>query len=535
MTFHPLARRKTTPAVIAALVAVVWMGGCSSERFQLANREDTRYEKQIAMNDVRVPVNPATVSTPAIVGAPTPVPGGVPVAPGAVPPQIASAVPIQGGIPAATGQAYLGAVAATGGELSGRIVNQYGQPAARATIQVNDARQGQVVAEVVADDAGIFQVRNLTPGIPYRVAGTWSSLGIQLAGSVVATAPDNALILQLQPENIIANNGRSPLGNRLSSQAPISLPSSAQPGEVGVAATTPPLGNVTVTGVQTSTAAVAVPAATAIASTAAAAAQPASRVLPPSAAKSTADASLPGGATQNIPWDLPASSATKAASASVAETASAKEADLSLPGNSELKLPSSKDLDLEDFSSAAPAAKPSAPATTASPAPAAAAAKNTSLAFAGSGLEYATVYDLQGNKRPVGALAGDLILLDFFGSWCGPCRRSIPHLNEINAKYGPEGLRVVGIASEYGDMAAAVKSANDAVSQFGIQYPVVVSPMDEKSEIRDHFGVSAYPTVILIDRTGKVYFKGEGGDADSIKRLDAAIQKALSASKLAAR
>lgn len=530
---HPLPRRKGTPAIAAAILAVVWMGGCSSERFQLANRDDTRYEKQIAMNDVRVPVNPATVSTPAIVGAPTPVPGGVPVVPGAASPQIASAVPIQGGIPAATGQAYLGAVAATGGELSGRIVNQYGQPAARATIQVNDARQGQVVAEVVADDVGIFQVRNLTPGVPYRITGTWSSLGIQLAGSVVATAPDNALILQLQPENIIASNGRSPLGNRLSSQAPINLPSTVQPGEVGMAATTPPLGNVTVTGVQTSTAAVAVPAATAIASTAAAAAQPASRVLPPSAAKSTADASLPGGATQNIPWDLPASSAPKTASVSVAETASAKEADLTLPTNSELKLPSSKDLDLEDFNSAAPATKPSAgvPPSTSSTA----AAKTASLAFAGSGLEYATVYDLQGNKRPVGALAGDLILLDFFGSWCGPCRRSIPHLNEINAKYGPEGLRVVGIASEYGDTAAAIKSANDAVSQFGIQYPVVVSPMEEKSEIRDHFGVSAYPTIILIDRTGKVYFKGEGGDADSIKRLDAAIQKALSASKLAAR
>lgn len=532
MTLHPLVRRKTTPAIVAAFLAVVWMGGCSSERFQLANRDDTQYEKQIAMNDVRVPVNPPTVSTPAIVGAPTPAPGGVPVAPGAAPPQIASAVPIQGGIPAATGQAYLGAVAAAGGDLAGRIVNQYGQPAARATIQVNDARQGQVVAEVVADDAGIFQVRNLTPGIPYRVAGTWSSLGIQLAGSVVATAPDNALILQLQPENIIASNGRSPLGNRLSSQAPINLPSTVQPGEVGIAATTPPLGNVTVTGVQTSTAAVAVPAATAIASTAAAAGQPASRVLPPSAAKGTVDAGLPGGATQNIPWDLPASSAPKTASASVAETASAKEADLSLPADSELKLPSQKDLDLDDFSSTAPAAKPSTPAATASPA---AAAKTTSLAFAGSGLEYATVYDLQGSKRPVGALAGDLILLDFFGSWCGPCRRSIPHLNEINAKYGPEGLRVVGIASEYGDTAAAIKSANDAVSQFGIQYPVVVSPMEEKSEIRDHFGVSAYPTVILIDRTGKVYFKGEGGDADSIKRLDAAIQKALSTSKLAAR
>jgi len=535
VTLPPSDRRKALPALAAALLAVVWMAGCSSERFQLANRDDTRYEKQIAMNDVRVPVNPPTVSSPAIVGVPTPAAGGVPVAPGAAPPQIAATMPVQGPIPAATGQAYLGAVAATGGEISGRIVNQYGQPAPRATIQVNDARQGQVVAEVVADDAGIFQVRNLTPGIPYRVAGTWSSLGIQLAGSVVATAPDNAIILQLQPENIIASNGRSPLGNRLSSQAPIDLPRTVEAGEVGVAATTPPLGNVTVTGVQTTTAAVAVPAATAIASTAAVAAQPASRVLPPSSTKATADSALPGGATQNIPWDLPASSAPKAASGSVAETASAKEADLSLPPDSDLKLPSSKDLDLDDFSSAAPAAKPATPTTAATPAPAASAAKTASLAFAGSGLEYATVYDLQGNKRPVGALAGDLILLDFFGSWCGPCRKSIPHLNEINAKYGPEGLRVVGIASEYGDTAAALKAANNAVSQFGIQYPVVVSPMEEKSEIRDHFGVSAYPTVILIDRTGKVYYKGEGGDADSIKRLDAAIQKALSTSKLAAR
>ena len=526
-----VTRLTALTALAAALLVAVSMPGCSSERFQLANRDDTRYERQIAENDVRVPVNAPTVSSPAIVGVPAPVggvpvgpvpPGGVPVVPGGADPRIAAAIPAQPGVP--TAQAYLGAVAATGGELAGRVVNQYGQPASRATVQVNDARQGQLAAEVVTDDMGIFRIRNLNPGVPYRVAVNWSSLGIQLAGSVIATTPDTGMVIQLQPENIIA--GRSPLGNRLSSQAPIDLPLGNATADVGLAASAAPVGNVTVTGIQ-STAAVAAPVAGIAAATAVAANPPVSRVLPPSPTR-VATADTAGTATQNIPWDLPASSETNAARPSTAELASSKEADLSLPADSELKLPSSKDLDLDDFSSANPTTKPPVTATPAK-------AATTTLAFAGSGLEFAKVYDLQGNKRPVGALAGDLILLDFFGSWCGPCRKAIPHLNELNSRYSSEGLRVVGIACEYGNTSAALKAANDAVSQFGIQYPVVVSPMEEKSEIRDHFGVSAYPTVILLDRSGKVHYKGEGGDPDSMKRLDAAIQKALSTNKVAAR
>jgi thiol-disulfide isomerase/thioredoxin len=161
------------------------------------------------------------------------------------------------------------------------------------------------------------------------------------------------------------------------------------------------------------------------------------------------------------------------------------------------------------------------PATT----PGAAAAPK--VAFAGTGLEFARVYDLNGTQWPLGALDGDVILLDFFGSWCGPCRKSIPHLNELDARYGNRGLRIVGVACEYGDAATAVKSANDAKTRLDIRYHVVVSPMDDASAVRDYFKVGSYPTVILLDRQGRVLHQATGLDPATIAQLERAIEAAL--------
>ena len=73
----------------------------------------------------------------------------------------------------------------------------------------------------------------------------------------------------------------------------------------------------------------------------------------------------------------------------------------------------------------------------------------------------------------------DVILLDFWGSWCEPCRKSVPHLLEIQAKFAGKRVQVVGIACE---KAAAAKdrqaSAAKAVQELGINYPVLLSSRD---------------------------------------------------------
>jgi thiol-disulfide isomerase/thioredoxin len=437
-----------------------------------------------------------------------------------------------------------------GVNLAGRVVDPTGQPIARANVQVLDPRQPDaIVAEVASDDFGMFQVRNIAAGGTYQVSAASQGAGGRLAGTVQTSAPDTALVIQLQPETL--GNGLSPLGNRLSPTSR-TAPSPVEQLASSATTTATTIGSVTINTIQP------------VSRSGLGETVPLSRVLPPEPTPRDDEplAAPAGGAKsfskEDISWDLPATGADGGSPArsnaepgaparsnaepgaparsnaepgaparSNAGLANATDRDLSLPADLNLDLPSSKDLQLDDFKSIDPA-----PASRTNLNPP---AKNPSLAFAGTGLEYAKVYDLDGNTRPVGALAGDVILLDFFGSWCGPCRRAIPELNDIYDRHTRAGLRVVGVACEYGEAVPAVKSANDAIEKLSIRYPVVVSPMDEPSELREHFGVSAYPTVVLLDRRGKVLFKGQGGDPATLGQLEAAIERALANVKVAAR
>lgn len=526
-------------APVAAAAALV---GCNANQFRLSNRDDTKYERELAARDVRVPVDggpPVRVPASPMLGQPIvpAVPGQgmetyaatVPAQPAPLPPRPPETVP--GSQPILAETPRPGPVGSRldmlvgGPELAGRVVNPVGQPSPRTPIQVLDPRDGErVVAEVATDDFGMFRVRNLQPGAPYRLVASTRAADGRLVGSITATPPDAAVVLQLQLENLVS--GLSPLGNRLSSDGygaatPAGAASRAIPAAGAANLAGPPaLGNVTVATVRPYDAA-------GPALTAAGVAAGAPRVLPPAVAVGGASSAAPGEpapsqaelasrAVTNIEWNPPGRSAESPAAAPSTEFAGLKDrsndSPLALPRDGELTLPG--------------------PELARAPAPTQASA---TVAFEGTGLEFARVYDLAGNKRPVGALAGDLIVLDFFGSWCGPCRKSIPHLNDLQSRYSGRGVRIVGIACEYGDAATALRTANEARVGLGIAYPIVVSPMEEKSELREHFQVDRYPTLVLVDRAGRVLFQGQGGDAAAFQRLEQAIDQALASQKYATR
>jgi thiol-disulfide isomerase/thioredoxin len=537
--FGRLALLLASSAISAALV------GCNSNQFRLSNRGDTKYERELAARDVRVPVDggpPVRVPASPMLGQPI-----VPAVPGQGVETYAATVPAQPAPfpaqlpprPAETAPGAQPILAETprpgpvgsrldmlvgGPELAGRVVTPVGQPSPRTPIQVLDPRQGErVVAEVATDDFGMFRVRNLQPGMPYRLVASSRAADGRLVGSITATPPDAAVVLQLQLENLVS--GLSPLGNRLSADAygastPAGAASRPIPAAASVAGPSA-LGNVTVATVRPYDA-----AGPAMAAAGLAAGAP--RVLPPAAGAvgppsgsagppAPAQAELASRPVTNIEWNPPGrSSGDVRVEAPSTEFAGlkdgSKDAPLTLPRDGELALPGPE------------LSRPAAP-----PKPAA------TVAFEGTGLEFARVYDLAGNKRPVGALAGDLIVLDFFGSWCGPCRKSIPHLNDLQARFSSRGVRIVGIACEYGDAATALRTANDARVDLGIAYPIVVSPMEEKSELREHFQVDRYPTLVLVDRAGRVLFQGQGGDAAAFQRLEQAIERALSGQNYANR
>jgi thiol-disulfide isomerase/thioredoxin len=97
---------------------------------------------------------------------------------------------------------------------------------------------------------------------------------------------------------------------------------------------------------------------------------------------------------------------------------------------------------------------------------------------------------------------GKVVILDFWATWCPPCKAEIPGFIELQKEYGEKGLVVVGVSlDEQGP--SVVKQFMD---QFGINYPVVMG----NTNIMEDFGGKAIPTTFVIDRSGKIVAKHVG-------------------------
>jgi thiol-disulfide isomerase/thioredoxin len=122
----------------------------------------------------------------------------------------------------------------------------------------------------------------------------------------------------------------------------------------------------------------------------------------------------------------------------------------------------------------------------------------------------------------------DVILFDFWGSWCAPCRTSIPHLIELQTTFGPKRLQVVGIACEKGaSFQDRRATAAKAIQELGINYPVLLSSKEGTCPVQQALQIQFYPTMILLDRDGKLLAREQGATEATMARMDRAIQTAL--------
>ena len=93
-------------------------------------------------------------------------------------------------------------------------------------------------------------------------------------------------------------------------------------------------------------------------------------------------------------------------------------------------------------------------------------------------------------------LEGNVSLINFFATWCGPCRREIPELIKLQDKYGEEHFSVVGISVDRGK-----KTLAKFVKKMKINYPVALG---DKKVTKEFGGVDGIPASFLVDRTGNV-------------------------------
>src|SRR3954454_24302060 len=84
-----------------------------------------------------------------------------------------------------------------------------------------------------------------------------------------------------------------------------------------------------------------------------------------------------------------------------------------------------------------------------------------------------TLTDLEGRPLQLSAFRGKVVLLDFWATWCAPCKVEVPHLVALQKKYEPRGLHIIGISMD--DDAAPVKIFS---REFGVNYPIVLGNAD---------------------------------------------------------
>jgi thiol-disulfide isomerase/thioredoxin len=113
----------------------------------------------------------------------------------------------------------------------------------------------------------------------------------------------------------------------------------------------------------------------------------------------------------------------------------------------------------------------------------------------------ATLADFNGKPVPLAELKGKLVVLNFWATWCGPCRTEIPHLIEGQEKYGPRGIVFMGAAVE--DNADSVRDFGKA---YGITYPVAMAGKDQGIALLRALGnkIAGLPFTIVLDRQGNV-------------------------------
>jgi thiol-disulfide isomerase/thioredoxin len=129
-----------------------------------------------------------------------------------------------------------------------------------------------------------------------------------------------------------------------------------------------------------------------------------------------------------------------------------------------------------------------------------------------------TLESLDGKSMKLSDLRGKAVLLNFWATWCGPCKIETPWLVEMQNQYGSQGLQVVGVAMD--------DSGKDEIAKFakemGVNYPVLLG----KEAVGDAYGGIPYlPESFFIGRDGKIVSKIMGIDSRSV--LENAVKKAL--------
>ena len=113
--------------------------------------------------------------------------------------------------------------------------------------------------------------------------------------------------------------------------------------------------------------------------------------------------------------------------------------------------------------------------------------------------------DLNGERRYLSEWEGKLIAINFWATWCAPCREEIPAFVELQEKYATQGLQFIGIALQQAD------EVRDFIEEYNVNYPSLVGG-DEVIKVANQLGnnIGAMPYTVIINSKGKIAFTRRG-------------------------
>ena len=138
----------------------------------------------------------------------------------------------------------------------------------------------------------------------------------------------------------------------------------------------------------------------------------------------------------------------------------------------------------------------------------------------GSGVLALVLPDLDGREQPLAQWRGKVLVVNFWATWCAPCREEMPHFIAAQARDGPKGLQFVGIAVDH------VDKVRDFVREIGVNYPTLIGGFGA-IELSKALGneLQALPFTIVLDRAGSIAHTQLG--PLPVTRLDALLRPLL--------
>lgn len=113
-----------------------------------------------------------------------------------------------------------------------------------------------------------------------------------------------------------------------------------------------------------------------------------------------------------------------------------------------------------------------------------------------------TLKSRNGKNIRLSDLRGQVVMINFWASWCGPCRQEMPILEQLHKKYGKYGFTLLGVNTEQDS-----SKANAYLKDIQVSFPILY---DTTSATSKQYGVSAMPTTVIVDKNGNMRFKHAG-------------------------